>query len=192
MNRRQFLLTASAGAIAAALPASAAVATVPVLETAAAPLLAFVVGTPGEFDWMHVAARNAQEAMQIWLEDHGYEDEEEYGCALNVERVPAWDGVGSVTPADWIRANLGHCCSRCGYETHPETGAKAIKDEVICEECLTLPDQVESDPEEVVDDLANRIATDSEDDVREWLETKGWWAQIPTELWDRARAAAKE
>ncbi len=57
---------------------------------------------------------------------------------------------------------------------------------------MTLPDQVESDPEEVVDDLANRIAEDGEGEVREWLDTKGWWSRIPADLWDRAIAASKE
>ncbi|TIU94525.1 MAG: hypothetical protein E5W09_22940 [Mesorhizobium sp.] len=194
MDRRQFLKSASSGVLAAALPVPVLAAAAPALDvTAAAPLQAFVVGTPGEFDWMHVAANNAQDAIKMWLDDRGYDDEE-YGFALSVQRVPAWDGrnTDSVNPADWIRANLGHCCSRCGYECHPETGAQAIGDEVVCEECLTLPDQLEGNPEDVVDDLANRIACDGEAETREWLEAKGWWDRIPQNLWNRAVAAVEE
>lgn len=192
MDRRQFLKSVSAGAVLAALPPAALAATVPALDVAAAaPVMpAFAVGTPGEYDWISVVAENAEAAWDFWCDEHDYEGEERAFRPEYVTRVEKWDGKDpdKIRPADWLSANLGHCCERCGYETHPESGARVVAGDVVCEECLTLPDQVESDPEEVVDELANRIADDGEGETRDWLETKGWLDRIPVELWNRAVA----
>ncbi|PWJ81570.1 hypothetical protein C7441_110102 [Pseudaminobacter salicylatoxidans] len=190
--RRNLLLGASSVAAGALLPSLP----LPIPAAAETPsLLAYVVGTPGEYDWQTFFARSAEEAFAEWVADQGYD--EEYDPTFDpdfVTRVPIWDGrnPNSICPADWFEANLGHCCERCGCETHPDCGGQVVEGEVVCEECLTLADRVEINPNDVVEDLGNRIACDGADKVRVRLEHRKEWEDLPPELWDRAIAFAAE
>lgn len=111
-----------------------------------------------------------------------------------VTRMPEWDGRSpdSVSPADWLNVNLGHSCERCGSETHRNTGGRVVAGDVVCEECLSFSDRVAIEPDDVVDDLANRLADEGEDDVRRWLEAQGNWGAVKDDLWPRALAAVRE
>lgn len=161
MLTRRFVLaaiatTAGAAALKAApaVPAAAPVAAAPVKP----PLLAWTVGTPGEFNWEIVHAATEQEAIKEWLYSNGdevecgYPEDEDapapdphrecvcgecYGPEVWATRQPAFDERRDVTPADWIRQGIGHVCCRCGEETSPEVGAMAIGDEAVCEDCVT-------------------------------------------------------
>ncbi|MER9710204.1 hypothetical protein NKJ13_08035 [Mesorhizobium sp. M0174] len=197
VSRRTVLVGAVAAAAAAMLPtvgAEEAPRFIGIDLGAQPDVLGFAVGTPGEYDWISVTAKSAEEAWAQWCDHQGYGlAEERVFCADYVTRVPQWDGKDpdSIRPADWLKANLGHCCERCGYETHPESGARIIAGDVVCEECMTFADRLVDDPDDAVDELANRIADDGADEVREQLIADGDWP-LAVELWPRALAAAGE
>jgi hypothetical protein len=124
LSRREVLIGAAAVAMAASIPS---------LPVAAAPIEiipSWAVGSPGEFDWQHVIAKTEREALRFFAEEHGDYEQEcthadyQEGCdcceaigAYEAERVPIWDGKKDVSCGDWLRANMGSICSRCGYET---------------------------------------------------------------------------
>lgn len=194
LSRRAFLSGVATMAIAPSLPAIASPAAPPV-AAAAETLPMFVCGTEGDFNWRAYAARTADEARSMWLDEEVGDDEEEReGYALLAERVPKWDGLSEaeIKPADWLDADLGHCCSRCGWETHRDEGARAIGDEAVCAECLTFADKVLSDEDDVLDELADMIADQGEDDARTFLDERGDWDVIPEGLWLRAVSLAEE
>ncbi|TIL30006.1 hypothetical protein [Mesorhizobium sp.] len=155
--------------------------------------MGFAVGTPGEYDWISVAAKSAEEAWSRWCDHRGYAGCERIFNPEFVTRVAQWDGKhpDTICPADWLRAGLGHCCERCGYETHCESGARIVAGEVVCEECITFADRVAIDPEDAVEELANRIADEGEEDVRDDLIAKGEWPLVEG-VWSRAVADAAE
>jgi hypothetical protein len=154
LSRRELLI----GAVAVA-----AVANIPALQALAAPaeaLPAWVVGTPGEFDWQHVTGRTAEDAIRNFVCEQvggdGCEEGGEPDCdcewcytigGLEAERKPMWDGKRDVTPGDWLRSGTGHVCSRCGYETFREEGGHGVGDEAVCAECMELADWDIVDPE---------------------------------------------
>lgn len=176
MLTRRFVL--AAGAVAAA---SAAVARIPPGPPTAAPAptapppppkVAWVVGTPGEYDWEVVRAPTRERALEIWLEDSGWEPECEVECPpgedpetwepetltqcvcgkclmpdVEADRVTAFDSIRNPTPGDWIRANIGHTCSRCREEASPGDGAIAIGDDCICPHCQTREEKAAANEE---------------------------------------------
>lgn len=193
ISRRAFLSSTAAAVVAPLLPTVAAPELVVGVDLASGPdLVAYYVGTPGEFDGEAIFAASPQEAFKEWVfskwgdeEDHPFNEE-------FVNREPRWDRLKKVTPADWIRVGLGHVCDRCGYETCADQGARAVGTEAVCEECLTIADRVAIEPDDLVDDLANRIADESREEVEEWLIRGGGWAAVQGDIWDRACAAAEE
>lgn len=191
LTRRALLGSVAASAVVAALPV------VPLVALSAEPvapvLQAFVVGTPGEFDWHSYLARSAEEAFGYWVEERG----EDYDWTFDpdyVQRVEAWDGrdPGSITPADWLRVNLGHCCERCGYETHADAGARIVCEEVVCDDCLTFADIVATDADEAFDEILNRLDDEGEEETKAWLEVKKCWDAVKDDLWPRAIAKLAE
>lgn len=168
MITRRFLFAA-----AAVTSAAAAIPPLPALAVEAAPaapqplLPAWVVGRPDCFDWEIVRTNSADDALrQIALSRAGglsCQCEETEDCdfcgalqELEVIRVAHMDNIEKPTPADWLRADCGHCCSRCGYETFPEEGAHPIGDEAVCEECMTPEDWQIADPERYAEMIAER------------------------------------
>lgn len=159
LSRRSVLLGSAAFVAAASLPAI-----VPIVEasTPAEVIPAWVVGSEGEFDWQHIVAKTQREALRIFAADNSgnYEEEcthEDYheGCdcceaigSYEAQRVTKWDGLAYTTPGDWLRANLGHICSRCSYETCRENDGHAIGQEAVCSDCMTLADWDIVDPEQ--------------------------------------------
>jgi hypothetical protein len=155
MNRRELLIGTAAVAIAANIPAAIATPSVP-----AEVMPAWVVGTPGEFDWQHMTGRTAEDAIRNYVCEtiggDGCEDSGEPDCdcewcdkirSVEAERKQMWDGKRDVTPGDWLRSGTGHICSRCGYETFGEEGGHGVGDEAVCAECMTLSDWDIVDPE---------------------------------------------
>lgn len=74
MNRRSFLRGAAA-ALAAPLVPNIAIGA-PIVRAIppaapASPILSWAVGTDGEWDWLPVKARSAEEAKTIWLGEQG-------------------------------------------------------------------------------------------------------------------------
>lgn len=194
ITRRALLTSAAAVAASTVLPPIAAMpapAAIGVDMAASSDLVAFAVGTPGEFDWISVFARTPEEAWQEWVHQHWFEDEEAAFNPEFVNRVAAWDGLSVVKPADWFRAGFGHVCDRCGYETHEEEGARAIGDEAVCEQCLTFGDRMRCDDDVAMDDLVDRIIDDGVHETRVWLENKGWWDVVGDERWAKAVAMAE-
>lgn len=148
LTRRFILAAAAVSAASSALPRPLVSATeVP----APAKKVAWVVGTPGEYNWEVIRAKTKVEAIRLWNADnceHEYEVDENgkpdrpcecIACAweINASRVPEFDKIARPTPGDWLRAGIGHTCSRCGYETDPQNTGNAIGDEAVCEDCLT-------------------------------------------------------
>lgn len=163
LNRREFLAASAASAAVATIPASATVA------LPQPPMLAWIVGTPGEYDWQHVVGRTAEDAIKNFVcEQIGGDGCEEGGApdcdcewcytinGLEAERKAAWDGKESVSAGDWIRSGVGHICSRCGYETSPDEGGRGLGDEAVCEECMTLVDWDIVDPERAAEIRASK------------------------------------
>ncbi len=195
LSRRTFLLTA-AGAVAAPLlpplPLSEAIAA----ATTEEPLLAFAIGHGGEFDWQPFFAASEEAAMREACRYFGEEPDEDGTVSLDCERVTLWDkrrDAGSVTPADWIRAGMGHSCTRCRDETFSEDGGRVIGDEVVCEGCMTFADRLACPEDEwlVAEELADRIYDEGADTVRARLEAEGHWPNIPPALWARALKQAE-
>ncbi len=156
ISRREVLLGTVAAAAAAAVPAPPAVAA-PASEI----IPAWIVGTPGEFDWQFSVGRTAEEAIRNYVcetvggdgcEDGGEPDCDcEWCCTISgveAERKPMWDGKreNEITPGDWLRSGTGHICSRCSYETFPEEGGHGVGAEAVCSECMTLADWDIVDP----------------------------------------------
>ena len=163
MMTRRFLLAA-----AAATSAARAIPSVPALAVEAAPAAprvpAYVVGTPDRFNWQIVRAHDIDAAIrQIAISNAGCECRgcDDANCDfcrelrnLDALRVPHMDDIDNPTPADWLRADCGHCCSRCGYETFPEEGGQTVGDEAVCEDCMTPEDWQITDPERYAEMIA--------------------------------------
>lgn len=167
MITRRFLLAAAAVTTAAAtIPAAPALAAE--IAPAAAPRLpAWVVGMPNCFNWQMVRAADIDTALREIAFDNtgcqcnGCEDANcDFCCELRnlkAQRVPHMDDIENPTPADWLRADCGHCCCRCGEETFPQEGAHPVGDEAVCEECMTPADWRIADPEHYAEMLADEI-----------------------------------
>lgn len=195
LSRRAFLIGTSALVAAPALPAIAIPAPVVTAARAAAPMWA--VGTPGEYDWQAVRAATPEKAFKIWMREQDWdaEDEMEFDPTF-VTRVEQWDSLTKVNPADWIEAGMGHCCDRCSYETHPSTGARVVGGEVVCEECLTIPDLLEGDEydrETAEERIAQwMIGHDCDEaSVRKQMSSSFDPDLIPTDIWQKCLAEAR-
>lgn len=190
LSRRAFLIGTSALVVAPALPAISLSAPVVTGARAVAPMWA--VGTPGEFDWQAVRAATPEKAFKIWMREQDWDadDEMEFDPAF-VTRVERWDELKKVNPADWIEAGMGHCCERCSCETHREHGARVVAGEVVCEDCFTFADLMTEGGEDAIDELANKIADEGEDETREALISTGDWEHVPADLWQSALAICR-
>jgi hypothetical protein len=165
VTRRDALRMGLAAAASAALPAGVAAAAESAAQGPLAP--AYVVGTPGEYDWIFVRARSEEQAILQWLDDRA-EDPADHcdaehcvcesfkaarACAhyaapdIAVERAEELDAIAKPTPGDWMRAGFCLTCSRCGYEINIDDGGRGVGDEAVCEECMTLADWEIVDPE---------------------------------------------
>ncbi|MEJ6845132.1 hypothetical protein V3589_02765 [Sinorhizobium fredii] len=198
LSRRAFLSGVAAAAVVPAL----SVVSVPAAPAAAATAVPeimpmFACGTPDAFDWQAFAAHTPEDAFRQWLDHQGIYDAEEraYLSAHDrVLRVAKWDGrrPEELKPVDWIKAGLGAHCDRCGEETFGEYGAMAVGNEVVCEECLTFADKVYLGGDDAVDELAEVIADNGEEEAKAALASRGDWDVIPEELWQRAIKQAEE
>lgn len=132
-------------------------------STPSAPLPAWIVGTPGEYNWQFIRAATSDQARRFWAEDQVGVDCEDgmpaSGCdcdtcyafnGADTERRGEWDDFKhEPTPADWLRSGVGYSCARCRDEADPYSGARAVGDEAVCESCLTPCEQAV--PIEVMD-----------------------------------------
>ncbi|WP_406871599.1 hypothetical protein WHT83_14865 [Aminobacter sp. P9b] len=195
LSRRALLCGAAISAVAIAAPVIPAAVAIADPVPAAPALKAFVVGTPGEYDWQQFFARTAEEAFEEWCQEKeraGYEAPDfdpDY-----VLRVEDWDGrdPASISPADWIDVGMGYCCERCGYETHPDCGCLVVAGEVVCEECQTPADRAAAAPDDFLDELVNRLSEEDTAEVRAWLEAERCWDIVRGDLWPQALAQAVE
>lgn len=161
LSRRDLLIAGATIAASTAMPSIPTEAARAVVGPVTPPLPAWIAGSPGEFDWLHVVGLTERDARIAWACEQCGEDECENGTAdggscdcefcgyfhgAEVIRMKAWDGR-EPTPGDWLRAGLGHSCSRCGYETFLEAGGYAVGSEAVCEDCMTLADWDIADPE---------------------------------------------
>jgi hypothetical protein len=172
MNRRELLALSAAAVATAAVPLVGAES---VVATASQPLPVWLVGEPGEFNWQAIRAKTAEEARKWWACEHvGFDDCEQGGeikancdCELciafnsaDADRKPQLDSLNEITPGDWLRVGSGHVCSRCSYETFPDEGGKAVGNEAVCADCMTLADWDIVDP-----DRAAEIRAEAADDA---------------------------
>jgi len=193
LSRRMFLASTAALAVTHALPTMPAAAPAVVDIAVKSDMLAFAVGTPGEYDWQHIVAKTAEDAFKIWHQEHGSYDDEDDDEAEQivfdpecVMRIPEWDGLKTTTPADWLRVNMGYCCDRCGYETSSDQGAIIAGDKVVCEECTTFADRLINDEDDAYDELLNLVADQGEEAAKNILIRKKDWDDVPADLWARA------
>lgn len=160
-TRREFLVGASAAAVAVAAPLSA---------PASAPIYpAWEVGTYGAMNWQVVFAPDERAARMEWLRlSHGGEDRSIpcvgpcspddcacYGADKDNKLPPArraahFDHPQMAEPsdADKMLAGWTMCCDRCGNETTAENNALAIDGSVICLDCATPAEIKAHDVEE--------------------------------------------
>ncbi|MCW5711327.1 hypothetical protein [Shinella sp.] len=184
LSRRAFVIGTSALVVAPALPTISAAPAVTATARAITPMWA--VGTPGEFDWQAIRAATPEEAWRAWLSETGWPDDDRPFEKSGVQRIPQWDDLETVRPTDWIDADMGHCCSRCGYETHRDAGGRSVGDEVVCEDCFSFADLMAEGGGDAIDELANKIADEGEDEAREGLISSGNWEHVPPDLWQAA------
>lgn len=189
ISRRQLLVGTTSLAAAAVLAPGGALSAAQ--EAVKPRLIYFAVGTPGEDGWQAIKAATPEEAFAEWASEYLYDEEEITYDPECVMRVPEWDDLETVEPADWFRAGFGHYCTRCDYETDWECGGRIVGREVVCEDCLTTSDRAICEPDRLAEDLADKIAHDGADEVREWLEECGHWEAIQGDVWDRAIALAE-
>lgn len=166
VTRRSFINGAVSVAAAASVPAAPAVASSPQI-----PMLAYFVGTPGEFDGQFVRAATPRDAFMQWNEYQGtFDDEdgcercEEKDCTCDpsyyTQRIKAWDDIdGEPTNADMMRAGIGCICDRCSYEVFGGDGHILGDDVVVCVDCMDLADWAVADPEYHAE-LLDEILTD--------------------------------
>lgn len=198
LTRRSFLLSSSAAALAATVPLPA----MPVpkaavgVDLAAGPdLLAFVVGTPGEYDWQVVFAKSARDALleaHHWMFERMNPETKRWeidpnepvdvdAYADHFQRVPQWDGrdPAGISPADWFCIGWGYSCDRCDGPASADSGL-IIGSDVVCEDCVTFADRVAAgDWDWIEDELANQIETANDlPDERERLDREGHLAAI--------------
>lgn len=169
LSRRGVMGVALGAIFARFLPAmSAAPVAAAVAPTSTAPLLTWIVGTPGE--WNHQVIRAPDLKTALWLRAEECEDDGTDpdcccdacmdGRGLEATRVPAWDGKpeDSITSGDWLRANFGAACSRCGEETDGIDAGHAVGPEAVCECCMTLADWRIIDPDYAAEMEAEALA----------------------------------
>lgn len=158
LTRRTVLQGVAAAAAQPAVSLIPAAAAAPV----ASPLVAFVVGTPGEYDGACVFATSAREAFRQWSHDQGTLDEDEDGnevcercdgspctCdhAYYAKRMKPWDNLkDDPTPADWMKAGMGYICDRCHNEQGFGDGYE-VNGDAVCVDCMALADYEHTDPE---------------------------------------------
>ncbi|WP_420104118.1 hypothetical protein [Bosea sp. (in: a-proteobacteria)] len=154
LTRRFLLVAAAATAASAAIPIETKAAAGKIFRPRK---LAWVVGTPGEYNFELIRAATPEEAIKLWMAEQceGFAEPGEpcdcMACTheLVSYRMAAFDQIRNPSPGDWIRAGMGAHCDRCGYECDPEMGARAIADTAVCESCLT--------PEENAKDLEGAL-----------------------------------
>lgn len=181
-TRRDVLRGAAAVASVAVLPPMPMVSTAVAAAPTAEPLLAFMVGTPGEFDGAFVRARNIKEAFEIWGEEQGHmagsdECENCYdpqkpdapcSCdpAYYALRMEQWDNLkGEPSGGDWLDAGLGYICDRCNYETFSGDGYN-VNGDAICTDCMTLADWKVVDPEHYAEEVDQLLTDEYGPDIR--------------------------
>lgn len=140
MDRREFIMTGAAAAVAAAMPpVPAALAT--------EPLPAWCVGSPGEMDWEVIFAETEKAALRAYFDnvfDGGCDGCDPENCeCFNVPEVNREPRLDQYSEAEMVPNgalfDVGWTvyCSRCGYETSKEGDCgKRIGDEAFCFECI--------------------------------------------------------
>lgn len=177
LNRREVLAGAVAAAAVAALPVAGAAIVEAVPAPVAPPEPAWIVGTPGEFDWQAMGGATEREARLAWLaeaigerecEEGGADPRPECNCefcsnfgSIEARRMPEWDGREVIDNADWFRAGLGTWCARCSDETFPNAEGHLVGEDVVCEDCMTIADWDIVDPEH-----AAELRADAEEEGR--------------------------
>lgn len=153
MNRRAFLRSTGAAVVVPFFSAVAQPAIIGVDMAKAPSVTMWAVGTWGEFNWQAVQADTEEDAIRQVAEWDGMvcPDTGEIEVSYDVTRCEAWDKLTKdPTPADWLRANMGHICDRCGYEVCPDDG-HPIGDLAICDSCVTIEEWEVIDPERAAD-----------------------------------------
>ncbi|MGH0229594.1 hypothetical protein NKZ03_26250 [Sinorhizobium meliloti] len=204
ISRRTLLVSASAAAIVPALPKIALPAPITAVEAVKPATTIWVGGHNGEFDWQPINAETRQEAMReliaSWegIPDGEVTEEDLARHDLCLERADSMDGlqVDEIKPYDWVNAGLGACCDRCGGECFAPDGARAINGQAICEECLTIPDLLDSDQYD--QELAKERLTEwlmnhdcDEASVRKQMSRDFDPDLIPVDLWQKCLADAR-
>lgn len=210
LSRRAFLTSTAALAIVPALPAALSAA--PAVAVAKPATTVWVGGHYGEFDWHPFHGESKRDVIRQLLHYHGHGNDEEIEATMtmtdeeldaelkamdmDVSRAPVMDGMepDEIKAHHWIRAGMGAHCSRCDYECDAESGARAVGEEAVCEECLTLEDKLSlGDNDEVEEELIELMMDHkcAEDEVREVLARSMDPTVIPATMWEKCLATAR-
>ena len=212
ISRRTFLAGTSAVAVAPLLPAHPVAEAAPVVVKLPRTTI-WVGGHLGEFDWQPFHAATKKDALRQIMRHHGYGDDDDIeaalslpddelaknlsACELHFERAEKMDGLepDEIKAHHWIRSGLGACCNRCSYECSAEDGARAIGDECVCQDCLTIADLLQGDrwdieqaEEELIELMMDHEC--AEDEVREVLSRSIDPALIPAAMWEKCLKTA--
>ena len=111
ISRRTMLALTGSAAVSAVVPSMAVATTMPVKSGSG---IAWLVGTPGEFDYQHIVAQTAEEARRRWVNDRiggsGCEVIEEIASAGGLEAYLADGGEPPAVYCDCEWCNAFHGC----------------------------------------------------------------------------------
>lgn len=166
MDRRQFLVGATAGAVAPLIAAPVSMPAAVVSPAVAVPLPpVWEVGTDGDMNWELLRATTKEAAMEAWLDEKGRCN----GCAVGdcecygtpeARRVKRLDDKLETTGPNEARRIAGWLgtCNRCD-DSEVYDWRVLVNDEAVCDECMTLADWKTEDPEHYVE-LIDELLTD--------------------------------
>jgi hypothetical protein len=214
ISRRAFLAGTSAVALVPVLPNITIAAPVAAVEALRPSTTMWIAGHYGDFDWHVFEGKNKLDVLREALLYHGHGNGEEVAEMLTLDekelakeldrlgfgldRAQKMDGLQpeEVEPHHWIRAGFGASCSRCDGECYAHDGARAIGTEVVCEECMTIPDLLSGGKWDK--ELAEERLTDwfvnhdcDEASVRKQMSRDFDPDAIPIEIWQKCLAEAR-
>lgn len=214
LNRRMFLASSSAVAVAYLAPAFP-VSTAPVTAVVAKPdTTIWIAGHFGDFDWHVFEGKNKIDVLREALNYHGHGNAEEIEEILTLDeealkkeldymhfgldRAARMDGLlpEEIKPYHWIKSGYGACCDRCSSECYDGDGGRAFGTEAVCEECTTIIDLLGSDDDDK--ELAEEQLTEwflnhdcDEASVRKQMARNFDPDLVPTEIWQKCLAEAR-
>lgn len=93
-----------------------------------------------ESGWIAVDAPSDDDAVAAYCKEHDCSPD-----YIHAVRIPKWDALDKVTPADWFSSGEGTTtlCCECRLPTSDMHGGVICDGKILCEECK--PREIEDD-----------------------------------------------